>query len=113
MFYIYSPGGVFHTIEILDTAGLHQFPAMRRLSIMSGDAFIVVFSVDNRESFEEALQLIQLIFETKGELQLHSDSWFPLATFCIFSYLLENHFLQISYFWGKYYKKKIIHCEAI
>ena len=54
-------------MEILDTAGMHQFPAMRELSIQSGQAFVIVYSVESEESFKEALQLKDLVIKTKGE----------------------------------------------
>lgn len=63
---IRMPDGVFHTVEILDTAGSHNFPAMRELSIRSGRGFILVFSVDNLQSFHEALQLWDLIQKLRG-----------------------------------------------
>lgn len=63
---LYILDGGIHGIEILDTAGLHQFPAMRQLGIQSGRAFIVVFSVDSHPSFKEALRLVDLVIEVKG-----------------------------------------------
>ncbi|WAQ96527.1 RHES-like protein, partial [Mya arenaria] len=44
-------------IDILDTAGSHQFPAMRKLAIATGDAFLLVFSVNDPESFETVKNL--------------------------------------------------------
>lgn len=58
--------GIFHTVEILDTAGSHHFPAMRELSIRSSRAFVLVFSVDNEQSFYEVMAIWELIVKIKG-----------------------------------------------
>ncbi|NXI42410.1 RASD1 protein, partial [Galbula dea] len=65
----YSIRGEVYQLDILDTSGNHPFPAMRRLSILTGDVFILVFSLDNRESFEEVQRLKQQILETKSCLK--------------------------------------------
>ncbi|GFG36317.1 hypothetical protein Cfor_00842, partial [Coptotermes formosanus] len=54
-----------HQLDILDTSGNHPFPAMRRLSFLTGDLFVLVFSMDSRESFEEVVRLREQILETK------------------------------------------------
>ncbi|KAM7356574.1 GTP-binding protein Rhes isoform 1-T7 [Cochliomyia hominivorax] len=54
-----------YQLDILDTSGHHPFPAMRRLSFLTGDIFILVFSMDSRESFEEVVRLRENILETK------------------------------------------------
>jgi len=114
---LYSIKGDNYQLDILDTSGNHPFPAMRRLSILtgtyprvfgsslrkrifsalcvnvppcardaspdtlhvskvnqsfllsSGDVFILVFSLDNRDSFQEVQQLKRQIFETKSCLK--------------------------------------------
>ncbi|KAK9709447.1 Ras family [Popillia japonica] len=38
---------------------------MRRLSFLTGDVFVIVFSMDSRETFEEAIRLREQILETK------------------------------------------------
>ncbi|XP_048408486.1 dexamethasone-induced Ras-related protein 1 [Stegostoma tigrinum] len=65
----YSIRGDVYQLDILDTSGNHPFPAMRRLSILTGDVFILVFSLDNQDSFEEVQRLKQQIMETKSCLK--------------------------------------------
>ncbi|XP_029108486.1 dexamethasone-induced Ras-related protein 1 [Scleropages formosus] len=66
---LYCIRGDVYQLDILDTSGNHPFPAMRRLSILTGDVFILVFSLDNRDSFREVQRLKQQIFETKSCLK--------------------------------------------
>jgi small GTP-binding protein len=55
-------------LEILDTAGIDEFPVMRRLAIARGDAFLIVYAVNDAYSFEIARQMRQLVYEIKGDL---------------------------------------------
>ena len=54
------------TLEILDTAGIDEFPVMRRLAISHGDAFFILYAVDDANSFDIARQMRQLVLEVKG-----------------------------------------------
>lgn len=62
--------GIFQQIEIVDTSGDDQFPVMRDLNIRTGDAFVVVYSVDNMSTFYEAQNFCNLISSIKGESSL-------------------------------------------
>ncbi|XP_054837330.1 GTP-binding protein Di-Ras3 [Eublepharis macularius] len=57
------------TLQITDTTGSHQFPAMQRLSISKGHAFMLVYSVTSRQSLEELEQIYEQICQIKGDIQ--------------------------------------------
>ncbi|KAJ1499533.1 Ras GTPase [Coelomomyces lativittatus] len=44
-------------LSIVDTAGQHEYEALRDQHLNSGDGFLLVFSFDNEESLKEALLL--------------------------------------------------------
>lgn len=58
--------GVSALLQVLDTAGTYQFPAMKKVTIQFGDAFILVYSVNDPDSLDEALKLQQEIYKAKG-----------------------------------------------
>ncbi|KAM6972494.1 GTP-binding protein Rhes [Aplochiton taeniatus] len=60
--------GETYQIDILDASGERSFPAKRRLSILTGDIFLLVFSVDDRCSFEEVCALCAEIADAKTKL---------------------------------------------
>ncbi|XP_064537132.1 ras-related protein Rap-2b [Drosophila montana] len=62
----FSIAGVSLTLDILDTAGSYEFPAMRALSISSADAFILVYDVTDASTFEEVRAIRDQIHETKA-----------------------------------------------
>ncbi|XP_044306508.1 GTP-binding protein Di-Ras3 [Varanus komodoensis] len=57
------------TLQITDTTGSHQFPAMQRLSISKGHAFMLVYSVTSRQSIEELQSIYEQICQIKGDIQ--------------------------------------------
>uniref|UniRef100_A0AC35FU04 Uncharacterized protein n=1 Tax=Panagrolaimus sp. PS1159 TaxID=55785 RepID=A0AC35FU04_9BILA len=59
----YDVGGSELMLQVIDTAGSHDFLAMRSLYARTGDAFFVVFAVDDPNSFLEAKKIIQEIRE--------------------------------------------------
>ncbi|CAD5216540.1 unnamed protein product [Bursaphelenchus xylophilus] len=58
------------TLQVTDTTGSHQFPAMQRLSISKGHAFLLVYSITSIQSFVELRPIWEMIKEVKGD-QLH------------------------------------------
>uniref|UniRef100_A0A1I7W7E5 Tyrosine-protein phosphatase domain-containing protein n=1 Tax=Heterorhabditis bacteriophora TaxID=37862 RepID=A0A1I7W7E5_HETBA len=54
------------TLQITDTTGSHQFPAMQRLSISKGHAFLLIYSVTSKQSLEELAPIITTLTEVKG-----------------------------------------------
>ncbi|KAM7540570.1 hypothetical protein Aperf_G00000031406 [Anoplocephala perfoliata] len=53
-------------LVLIDTAGLHPFPAMRELRMRTGNAFIFVFSYDSADSLQEAIRLHSNLQRIKG-----------------------------------------------
>lgn len=66
----FNVNGVSVKVDFLDTAGNSEFPAMRRLSISTAHAFLIVYAVDDAESFDEAKRLWQ---EIKDQRHDHDD----------------------------------------
>lgn len=54
-------------VDFLDTSGSMQFPAMRRLSITTGNAFLVVYALDDPNSFEQLKLCVAEIREARPD----------------------------------------------
>ncbi|KRZ78779.1 GTP-binding protein Di-Ras2 [Trichinella papuae] len=55
------------TLHITDSTGSHQFPAMQRLSISKGNAFILVYAITSQQSFQELTQIYDMIKDVRPE----------------------------------------------
>ena len=58
--------GQTYSVEILDTAGEEGFLSMRLPYIRKGDAFLLIYSIDNRITFEEIEQFYSDIVRNKA-----------------------------------------------
>ncbi|KAK9891404.1 hypothetical protein WA026_014642 [Henosepilachna vigintioctopunctata] len=56
-------------VDILDTSGDMQFPAMRRLCIATAHAFLLVYAVTSDPSFQSIKQCFEEIREQRGDFQ--------------------------------------------
>ncbi|XP_037332792.2 GTP-binding protein Rhes [Pungitius pungitius] len=65
---LFHIGGETYQMDLLDAASERDFPAKRRLSILTGDTFLLVFSLDDRESFEEVCVRLDEIKDAKAKL---------------------------------------------
>ncbi|PBC33704.1 Dexamethasone-induced Ras-related protein [Apis cerana cerana] len=66
----FNVSGIQLTLDILDTSGSYEFPAMRDLSIKSADAFILVYDVHDANTFLEVKTLRAQILNTKGAVPI-------------------------------------------
>ena len=61
-----------HTVnfDIQDVGGayVYEFPAMRSISLANADAFILVFSLDKAQTWEEVSRLRDMVREAKVNL---------------------------------------------
>lgn len=59
-----------YSLEILDTAGIEQFTAMRELYIRNSEGFVLVYSVTDRNSFEELKTLRDQVVRLKDNFSV-------------------------------------------
>lgn len=65
----YDVNGTIIRVDILDTAGHLSFPAMRRLSITTAHALLLVYAIEDRASFLEMQQIWEQVKEQKEAYQ--------------------------------------------
>ena len=53
----YEIGGEILVLDLLDTSGVHQFPAMRELAIKHSQAVVLVYAIDDRSSWDNLKSL--------------------------------------------------------
>lgn len=63
----YDFGTTTLRVDFLDTAGDSQFPAMRRLSISSAHAFLLVYAADDARSFDALKACLEEIREQRAD----------------------------------------------
>ncbi|KAJ8384704.1 hypothetical protein AAFF_G00199100 [Aldrovandia affinis] len=68
---LYQIRGETYQIDILDASEERGFPAKRRLSILTGDIFLLVFSVADRNSLEEVSALRKEVLLAQAKLRKH------------------------------------------
>jgi small GTP-binding protein len=56
-------------VDILDTAGDMQFPAMRRLSIATAHSFLLVYATTSAPSFDSIKRCFEEIREQRADYQ--------------------------------------------
>lgn len=102
-----SSNGASLRLEILDTTGYYQFPAMRALSISNGNAFLLVYSVDDEESWKYIEEIrhqvcftiilticYRVLFDVKTSLELFCSRLFILEVLMCQSLLLVINLMK-------------------
>lgn len=56
------------SLDILDTAGQEEYSSMRDLYMKTGEGFLLVFSLNDRQTFEEISTFYNQIIRVKGEM---------------------------------------------
>jgi len=58
--------GITYHMDIFDTAGQEEFSALRHQYVKSGDGFMIVYSITDRDSFSQVEYFRQTVLESKG-----------------------------------------------
>lgn len=59
---------VFFFLKVLDTAGQEEFSAMREQYMHTGEGFLLVYSIIDRNSFDEVQKFHRQILRVKDRL---------------------------------------------
>ncbi|XP_022111359.1 ras-related protein Rap-1b-like [Acanthaster planci] len=65
-----SKGGSECQLEIIDTSGSGDFPAMHKLYISTGQIFILLHSLEDPKSFDEMLRILEEISQERPDEQI-------------------------------------------
>lgn len=65
-------------VDILDTSGDMEFPAMRRLSIANANGFILVYAATSAPSFACVKQCFEEIREQRNDYQVNGILLFDI-----------------------------------
>lgn len=63
---------LYFQVDFLDTSGEMQFPAMRRLSIATAHAFLLVYATTSAQSFTYIKQCFEEIREQRADFQVNN-----------------------------------------
>lgn len=91
-----------YQVDIIDTCGTENFPAMRRVEINKADAIVLVYSLDNPHSFERLEQLQEEILQERG----HNLPVMVVANKS--DVVLDGHALEITTNGGKHINTKYV-----
>ena len=61
----YKYRGFFLNLDFIDTGGPFEFPPMRNLNIMSADAVLVFYEIDNADSITDAVTCLKIVRELR------------------------------------------------
>ena len=63
--FIFHHGNCTVALQIVDTCGTEQFPAMRKLNIMRSDLVVIMYDVKRKSSMKEAIRLYNFTRDVK------------------------------------------------
>ncbi|KAF6022725.1 DIRAS1 [Bugula neritina] len=94
-----NSNGSICSLIITDTGGSHSFPAMAKLAIQRGNAFILVYAINNRQSFTSLKTYFTEILSIKRALD--TTPLIIVGNKCDLTYreVLENEGLNLAKSW--------------